>query len=73
MMAELTEGDLEVLEGIVDDVGMPGIISGLEQIAWAKEEHVLVNWQDKELARAWARVAKLLDKFQPKLEKVYPD
>lgn len=72
-MARLDSESLEVLEEMVDDVGMPEVISGLEQIAWAKEEHVLVNWQDKELARAWARVAKLLDKFQPKLEKVYPD
>jgi hypothetical protein len=48
----------DTLEGLVDKHGLQNIVDSLMDICFAKSEHVLSNWQDKALARAWEHNAK---------------
>jgi hypothetical protein len=45
------------LEATVDRHGMASVLESLAVLATLKAEHVETNWQDRELARSWKRVA----------------
>lgn len=52
----------QFLEYYVDQVGINGVIDGLQALCYEKAEHVRLNWQDEGLARQWEKAGKLLDK-----------
>lgn len=55
----------EALEvDFVDRSSMDRVLEALREIAYGKAQHVLENWQDRALARAWERVGKAIDKAQ---------
>jgi hypothetical protein len=57
----------EDLEALVDKYAIDGVASVLEQICYAKAEHVRSNWQDENLAKEWESAAKILDRAALKL------
>jgi len=61
-LAEGTEAMVS-LEALVDEVGLRNVAYALARIAYAKSEHVQSNWQDKPLAKSWARDGQALDKL----------
>lgn len=52
----------EKLEEIVDRTSLQLVLQALEQVCYEKHQHVLLNWQDKDLADAWYAAAKAVDK-----------
>jgi hypothetical protein len=56
------------LEEYVDQGTLGSLIDALAELCHEKAEHVLTNWQDKEMARSWTRDARKLEKISPKIE-----
>lgn len=59
-MKQLTDGQRATLEVLVDHTSLADVLEALGQIATDKAEHVARVWQDKPLARTWAKAAKRL-------------
>jgi hypothetical protein len=66
----ITADDVQTLETIIDRVGLAELTDTIARIAREKAEHVQTNWQDRDLARVWNRVARRFDKLVPSLELV---
>jgi hypothetical protein len=47
------------LEGIVDRAGLRNVLFALEQICFAKAEHLEEAWQDERTATLWNRYGRL--------------
>jgi hypothetical protein len=45
--------DEQTLEGMVDGIGLRAILLILQEIAYAKADHIQANWQDPNLAKEW--------------------
>ena len=43
--------DEQALEGMIDGMGLSGVLLLLQEIAYAKADHIQENWQDPNLAR----------------------
>lgn len=56
------------LERLIDRHGINTILEILSIICFGKAEHILVNWQDKRLAKQWERVGIAIDKVRSKTE-----
>lgn len=54
---EATDIAIETLEATIDKHGMADVMQMLVHICDEKAAHIENNWQDKELADAWYRVA----------------
>lgn len=50
------------LEELIDRTSLTEVLRMIEEICYGKAEHVMVNWQDKNLSRAWTRAAAEMDK-----------
>lgn len=61
-MSRTTAEMTSELESFVDEFGTLAVLRALEQISYAKAEHLRTSWQDAGAAQAWARAAKVLDK-----------
>lgn len=49
-----TEADrCALLEALVDDGTLAGVLESLDSVCRAKAEHLRVNWQDSRSARTW--------------------
>ena len=59
---ELTDGEWEYLERMIDRAGMLTVISALANIAGYKAEHLRENWQDEASAKRWDKAANVLAK-----------
>lgn len=59
--------DKDLLEQLVDQYGLMGVLGGLETICQEKGEHLRANWQDRETARQWEGAAKNLHRVQLKI------
>lgn len=57
----MSESDADMLEQIVDRVGLDGIVSLLSEICREKAEHLRSTWQDENAARSWEADARRLD------------
>lgn len=53
--------------GFVDRTSMSSVLTALEEIAIEKADHVGSNWQDEQLAKAWMRVARAIEKAADKV------
>jgi hypothetical protein len=60
------------LESLIDSKGLGYILNSLVDICNGKADHVLENWQDKELYRQWSKTANKLDRYRLMLEKDCP-
>lgn len=58
---KLTKAEADAVESMIDRYSLRDVVAALAQIAIEKEEHVQTTWNDKVLARHWARAARLLD------------
>ncbi len=52
---------IEALEPLVDASTLSDVILALARVCDEKAEHLLINWQDKNRAKAWERAARMLD------------
>jgi hypothetical protein len=66
-----TRDELETLEGLMDKMGVSDLIEALGDIAHEKAEHVLENWQDRNLARRWTRLGEKLQALSSKIDDPY--
>lgn len=48
-----TKRDSEILESMVDRVGLYETLSMLEAICAEKADHIVTTWNDRPLARVW--------------------
>jgi hypothetical protein len=69
-MSPISGNDVQILEQIIDRVGLAELADTIARIANEKAGHVQANWQDANLAKTWTRVAKRFDKLVPSLELV---
>ncbi len=52
----------EALEQMIDEHGLGHVLAGLGLVCFEKADHLRVNWQDNQTARAWDHMGKRLDK-----------
>ncbi len=50
------------LELMIDKHGMRAVLLALTDIAYEKAEHVMTNYQDKPLAKAWESAARAVNR-----------
>ena len=60
------------LELTLDNSNLADLIQSLENICYAKSQHLNENWQDKDAAKAWDRAGRKLGKlpFDPVIVQV---
>jgi len=55
----MNQKDLDKLEALVDKYGFGQVLFGIQDICYAKAEHLQTNWQDENSATEWKRRAEL--------------
>jgi hypothetical protein len=63
--------DKNTLEAIIDLHGLTEVVRMLSEICAEKAEHILINWNDKELACLWNKRCVQLDEASAKLPKMW--
>jgi hypothetical protein len=53
----------DVVEPVIDRLGLNDTIQGIAEICRGKAEHLRTNWQDATSARLWDRAASRLEKL----------
>ena len=53
----------EVLEHLIDTVGVVGVLAHMADICELKAEHLTSNWQDRFAAARWAMVGRKIREF----------
>ena len=53
----------ELLEGLIDAVGVSDILETMSEICYEKAEHLETNWQDYKAAKWWLKIAGKLQVF----------
>jgi hypothetical protein len=56
------------LETLVDSNSVHAVLEALASVCYGKSAHILMNWQDKNLARTWEKAAIAVDRLSIKLE-----
>jgi hypothetical protein len=56
------------IEDIIDDIGIVGVIKSISSVCYEKAEHLESNWQDKESAKNWIKIAKIFDSLENKIK-----
>ena len=64
-MTALTSEQVVALERMVDSTSLYDVLNALEQVAYAKAEHLRSHWQDSITAQAWERVARAISRAGP--------
>lgn len=62
----------DALEAMIDRHGLSGVLKGMADICYEKQEHVESNWQDRALGKAWAKAARLAYSLSKKKEMKLP-
>lgn len=60
----------DVLERMIDLVGLPDVLGALEFVCAQKADHVASNWQDASLSKAWERAMAALEAAEAKIRKL---
>jgi len=58
------------LETLVDAHGLHAVLLDLAGVCASKSDHVLVNWQDRNLANTWMKAMTICDKAADKAAKL---
>jgi hypothetical protein len=66
-MRDLTPLERAGLEQLIDICGLSSVVMALSDICDEKAEHIRSNWQDKPLARQWAKACGRLGTVVPSL------
>ena len=66
-MATFGQAQRDELEALIDLGGVEEMLSALVMICNEKADHVMTNWQDRNLARVWQRCAREIDKCQTRI------
>lgn len=61
--------DAITLEQLVDQIGFNGVIGLLSEIAHDKAEHILMNWQDDQMAHTYQQLAIKLNRYSSNLDR----
>lgn len=56
------------IEGYIDRQSLSVLLSLVEEICREKAEHVLTNWQDKAMSKAWEHNARTVSWAQSKVK-----
>jgi hypothetical protein len=67
-MPHIEQKEVDILEAIIDRVGLAQLAEAISAIAAGKADHVQTNWADKGLAQTWTRIGRKFDKLIPALE-----
>lgn len=51
----------EVLEAIIDRVGIVEMLEAQAEICREKAQHLYLNWQDEKSGKSWERIARKLE------------
>ena len=68
MRVQITQSEVNMLESVIDRVGMAEFAEAVVAIAHGKSEHLVTNWQEPSMAKVWTRIARKFDKLIPALE-----
>lgn len=52
------EVNVEAVEKLIDAYGVKALLNAIAYICIEKGQHVFQTWQDRELCRAWEKVAR---------------
>jgi hypothetical protein len=63
----MTQKEKDYIESLIDKYDLYNVLVAISEICREKEDHILSNWQDKNLAKRWAKNAGLIDKVNIKL------
>lgn len=63
MDRDLTNGEIETLERLIDKTDMGAVLRALAKICNDKVEHLATNWQDYDSAQMWDQLARDLEKL----------
>ena len=63
IFSELTDGEWESLERMIDQAGLLAVTSALANIAGYKAQHIRENWQDELLAKRWDKASNVMAKI----------
>lgn len=55
--------NLEILESMIDQHTLSGVLGMLSEIAGLIEQHITDNWQDAALAKQWRKAELALDRL----------
>lgn len=66
-----TRAERDELEALLDKMGVADLFGALAEIASEKSDHVMEAWQDRELARRWARLSTKFDKLSGSIDDPY--
>lgn len=58
---------LDKLEELLDSTSLYEVLSMLQEICYAKEDHIRANWQDNFLANIWKNNASALEEAKGKV------
>jgi hypothetical protein len=59
--------DEQTLEGMIDGMGLRGVLLILQDICYAKAQHIQENWQDPGLAKEWTTAGNKLGQWAKSL------
>lgn len=57
----ITQVDKDNLEQLIDQVGLPAVLTAIGEICSEKADHLRTNWQDVNMAREWDRSARKIN------------
>jgi len=52
-----------IIEALIDDSAAVQLITAFVQVCEAKADHLEANWQDKQSAKSWRRLARDMSKI----------
>ena len=61
-IAENEDARNDIVEAIIDSVGLDKLLYAIAEVCYAKGEHLKANWQDSNGAEYWIRNAKKVER-----------
>jgi hypothetical protein len=65
-MRDLTSGEKEDLERLIDKTGLQAVLMALSEICGEKAGHIESMWQDRVTARVWSTLEGAIGAIVPK-------
>lgn len=61
-IAKQFDADTDMVENLMDRLGVPGLLDLISSLCDAKSEHILASYSDRELAERWGNAQMRLDR-----------